>query len=236
MANSTAEFDCAALVRKFKPLIEPTMSTPGVLFRTSRTCLATASVRCKRGAIRQLDDDEEIALVLDRQEGRGNARARRNRSRPAPPRTAPSMAQRRRISMRTLCGIAHATASRSRVLNQRNGANVASPRWRRNAALKRRAERQRVEGGDADRDRDRQRELVVEPAGDAGNEGDRDEHRHQHRGRGDDRAGDFLHRRARGCAAAAGPPRAAARHSRPRRSRRRRRGRSPAPCRAGSAC
>ena len=45
IANSTAEFDCAALVRKFSPLIEPTMSTPGVRCRISRTCLATASVR-----------------------------------------------------------------------------------------------------------------------------------------------------------------------------------------------
>ena len=45
MANSTAELDCAALVRKLSPLIEPTMSTPGVLCSTSRTCLATASVR-----------------------------------------------------------------------------------------------------------------------------------------------------------------------------------------------
>ena len=45
MANSTAELDCAALVRKFRPLIEPTMSTPGVACRMSRTFLATASVR-----------------------------------------------------------------------------------------------------------------------------------------------------------------------------------------------
>ena len=45
MANSTAEFDCAALVRKFRPLIEPTMSTPGVACRMSRAFFATASVR-----------------------------------------------------------------------------------------------------------------------------------------------------------------------------------------------
>ena len=43
----TAEFDCAALVRKLSPLIEPTISTPGVLCSTSRTFSATASVRCK---------------------------------------------------------------------------------------------------------------------------------------------------------------------------------------------
>ena len=30
IANSTAELLCAALVRKFNPLIEPTISTPGV--------------------------------------------------------------------------------------------------------------------------------------------------------------------------------------------------------------
>ena len=46
MANSTAEFDCAALVRKFRPLIEPTISTPGVSCKILRTCLATSSVRC----------------------------------------------------------------------------------------------------------------------------------------------------------------------------------------------
>ena len=45
IANSTAEFDCAALVRKFKPLIEPTISTPGVACKMSRTLLAAASVR-----------------------------------------------------------------------------------------------------------------------------------------------------------------------------------------------
>ena len=45
IANSTAEFDCAALVRKFSPEIEPTISTPGSLRRTSRTWAATASVR-----------------------------------------------------------------------------------------------------------------------------------------------------------------------------------------------
>ena len=45
MANSTAELDCAALVRKLRPLIEPAISTPGVFISISRTCLATASVR-----------------------------------------------------------------------------------------------------------------------------------------------------------------------------------------------
>ena len=73
MANSTAEFDCAALVRKLRPLIEPTMSTPGVACRISRTFLAAASVRSSEAPSGQLDHDEEIALVLDRQEGRRNA-------------------------------------------------------------------------------------------------------------------------------------------------------------------
>ena len=45
IANSTAAFDWLALVRKLKPLIEPTISTPGVRSKVSRTCLATASVR-----------------------------------------------------------------------------------------------------------------------------------------------------------------------------------------------
>ncbi len=45
--NSTAELDWAALVRKLRPLIDPTMSTPGVLSRIPRTFSATASVRCR---------------------------------------------------------------------------------------------------------------------------------------------------------------------------------------------
>ena len=45
MANSTAEFDWAALVRKLSPEIEPTISTPGSAWSTSRTWRATASVR-----------------------------------------------------------------------------------------------------------------------------------------------------------------------------------------------
>ena len=45
IANSTAEFDCAALVRKLSPLIEPTISTPASFLRVSRICAATASVR-----------------------------------------------------------------------------------------------------------------------------------------------------------------------------------------------
>ena len=73
IANSTAEFDCAALVRKFRPLIEPTMSTPGVALQDVADLLGDRVGAFQRGAVGQLDDDEEIALVLDRQEGRGNA-------------------------------------------------------------------------------------------------------------------------------------------------------------------
>ena len=84
IANSTAEFDCAALVRKLRPLMKPAISTPGVACRMSRTCLRDRVGALERGAVRQLDDDEEIALILDRQEGRRNrARQRRRRRRPA---------------------------------------------------------------------------------------------------------------------------------------------------------
>ena len=55
------------------------------------------------------------------------------------------------------------------------------------------AEGERVEGGEDDRDGDRQRELLVEPAGDAGDENGGNEHRRQNQRDGDDRAGDFLH-------------------------------------------
>ena len=74
MANSTAEFDCAALVRKLRPLIEPTMSTPGVRLQDVAHLLGDRVGALQRGAVRPLDDDEEIALVLDRQEGRGACR------------------------------------------------------------------------------------------------------------------------------------------------------------------
>ena len=43
----TAEFDCAALVKKLSPLIEPTMSTPGVPSNMPFTFSATASVRSR---------------------------------------------------------------------------------------------------------------------------------------------------------------------------------------------
>ena len=88
----------------------------------------------QRGAVRQLDDDEEIALVFDRQERRGDAqrnqigRAERRR------RTAPASSS-AGGSARARHGHRRATAGRSRALNQRNGANCASPRWRRKAAL-----------------------------------------------------------------------------------------------------
>ena len=45
IANSTAELDWAALVRKLSPLTEITLSTPACACSTSRTFLATASVR-----------------------------------------------------------------------------------------------------------------------------------------------------------------------------------------------
>ena len=78
--------------------------------------------------------------------------------------------------------------------------------------------------------------LDPHSCGDPGDEGDRHEHRHQHRRRRNDRPRHFRHRLLGG--GERRQPRfeltldALAR----RRSRRRRPGRSPAPCRAGSAC
>ena len=79
MANSTAELDCAALVRKLRPLIEPTMSTPGRALQDVAHLLGNRVGALQRGAVGQLDDDEEVALVLDRQEGRGDALRNRRR-------------------------------------------------------------------------------------------------------------------------------------------------------------
>ena len=70
IANSTAEFDCAALVRKLRPLMKPAISTPGVACEDVAHLLGDGVGALERGAVGQLDDDEEIALVLDRQEGR----------------------------------------------------------------------------------------------------------------------------------------------------------------------
>ena len=57
----------------------------------------------------------------------------------------------------------------------------------------RRAQRQRVDRRDHGGDRDRQRELLVELAGQAGDERDRHEHGDEHQRDRDDRAADFLH-------------------------------------------
>ncbi len=54
-------------------------------------------------------------------------------------------------------------------------------------------EGQRVDRRDHHRHRHGDRELLVELAGDAGDEGHRDEHRQQHHGDGEDRRGDLAH-------------------------------------------
>ena len=56
-----------------------------------------------------------------------------------------------------------------------------------------RGEGEGVEGRDDDRDGDGHGELLVELAGNAGDEGGRDKDRRQDDGDGDDRAGDLLH-------------------------------------------
>lgn len=81
MANSTAEFDCAALVKKLRPLIEPTMSTPGVLLENLPHLFGYRIGPLKRGTVGQLDNDEEIALVFDWQECRGKSAWKLDRSR-----------------------------------------------------------------------------------------------------------------------------------------------------------
>src|SRR5262249_18939894 len=69
----------------------------------------------------------------------------------------------------------------------------------------RRAERQRVEGGDDRRDRDRDRELAEELAADAAQERARDEHGAQDQGHGDHRPRHLVHATA-GRLPPAGPP------------------------------
>ena len=94
-ANSIAEFDCAALVRKLRPLMKPAIWTPGVACKMSRTFCRHGVGALERRPVRQLHDDEEIALVLDRQEGgrdrsvtaHRRRRRREKRRRPAPSRS-----------------------------------------------------------------------------------------------------------------------------------------------------
>ena len=114
--------------------MEPAIWTPGVACRMSRTFCATASVRSSDDAVRQLHDDEEIALILDRQEGRGErprqhigaADAQRRTRRPAPS-EANELPHRARIDVRR--------ASKP-ALNQRNSdESPLRADARRNAAL-----------------------------------------------------------------------------------------------------
>ncbi len=234
MANSTAEFDCAALVRKLRPADRADDLDAGLVLQHVADLLGHRVGALQRGAVRPLDHDEEVALVLDRQEGRWACAPTGDRCRTAPARSPPAgPAEADEAAHEARVAVRQRVEARVEPAEQHEGLSVPVAQ---EGGAERGAQRQRVEGRDADRDRHREGELVVEPPGDARDEGDGHEHRHQHRGGGDDGARHLAHGAARGLQRRRGPSRAGARRSRPPRWRRRPRGRWPAPCRAGSAC
>ncbi len=144
------------------------------------------------GTLRQLDHDEEIALVFDRQERRRDARidavgqresdAKEREHQPASGNRMPY----------TACVNAGQPIETAVELAEEDEMRLP-PMPEQNSA-QRRAKGQRVNRRKRHRNGNRQRELVVKPAGNPGQEGYRHKHRHQHRGGGDDRTGDLAHR------------------------------------------
>ena len=92
-------------------------------------------MRSQRGAVGQLDDDEEIALILDRQEGRGNAQRDQIGRARAPRRTAPSIGPAQRISPRTPSRIGMRQPVEAGIEPAERRRTSLAGRWRRNAAL-----------------------------------------------------------------------------------------------------
>ena len=148
----------------------------------------------QRGGIGQLDAGEDVALVFVRQETDGDGLAEQ-----------PGQHDRARQEHQRHHALVDQEPARAHVAVRGPAEHAVEPveePLQGPAALllgpqqqggQRGRKRQRVEGGDDHGDGDGDRELLVEPSGDARDEGGRDEHRGQDDGDGHDRAGDLLH-------------------------------------------
>ncbi len=150
------------------------------------------------GAFGQLERDQQIALVVDRNEGGGNAGQ-------APDAKAGNDERDDDHQSAAMDHLADeiGVAPLHRVVSGIEGAEEEIALFRRD----RRAQPQRalgrlegrgVEGGNQRGGGDHQRELREHVAGEAGHEGRGQEHRHQHQGDADDGAEQFVHRLDRG--------------------------------------
>ncbi len=160
----------------------------------------------ERSAVRELDGDDQVPLVLRGDEAGRNAheavrgeRQQRDVDGDADQGAASEPADRRCVD--------GAHALEAAIEEPEEAAEEAIPDAREPVGLRfvrfeqqgaeGGAESERVEGREHRRDGDGERELSIELAGDAADEGGRDEHRRQAEGDGDDRARDLVHRLAR---------------------------------------
>ena len=156
-----------------------------------------------RGRVGQLQGGVEIALILFGQEGRGETAAEEKCGRRQDSEEAEAEDE-----------FADGRAANAHVVVRGLAEHVVEPlveSAERSAGLAFRAQDERgdgrtegqgVESGQADGDRDGHGELLVEAAGDAGDEDRGDEDRGKDKGDGHDRTGDFLHGLERGIARA----------------------------------
>src|SRR4029077_10478609 len=155
----------------------------------------------ERGGLRELDVDEEVALVLLGHEGPRQdlpepAREDGERGEHEERHAAPANEAMGAADVAVLRPPEDAVEG-SEEASEGPARPLLRSRTEYLRAL-RRLVRERIDGREQDRERDRERELPVERAGDAADEGSRNEDAGEHERDPDERAADLVHRRDRG--------------------------------------
>ena len=178
---------------RLNPMTELTYFTPGVLRMRCSASRAASEVRCREEASGSWRPPKTYPWSSSGRKPLGTL---------LPKKAAPAVSRRSRrkakpaLWMRWRQVLTYPSVARPKArLNQRKKAPSGRVRLPLTQQHRRqsRAEGERVEGGKDDRHGDGDGELLVQQAGDTGNEGRRNKDGGQDESDGDDRSGDFLH-------------------------------------------